>query len=390
MTPNVAVLPPLPPLQIGHLTIPVPIIQGGMGVRVSAHRLAAAVADEGGVGIIATVALSLASRHYQKAKDYFRANIQALADELIWAREKSPGGIIGTNCMVAIRDFEAMVRTSVEYGAQMIISGAGLPLRLPEFAASHPETALIPIISSLRAAQLLAKRWYKSYKRLPDALVFEDPNTAGGHLGSSRQQLFSSETSSRNVVPQLAEWARKDYQDEIPIISAGGIWDRSDIDQALSWGAKGVQMSSRFICTHECDAELSFKEVFIRAKEGDVVIVDSPAGLPGRALRTPFTQKLLRGEQVSDKCIATCLAECSCREQKDAFCIAHALHRAQQGDLEEGLVFTGTNAVRHTQICHVREIFAELTGQPSLSTREYPSPDPQQPVGPKGEVPDAA
>lgn len=364
----IAPLPALPPLRIGEYVIPVPIIQGGMGVRVSAHNLAAAVAEEGGVGVIATVALSLASQHYRKAKDYFRANVQALIDELTWAREKSPQGIIGTNCMVAIRDFEAMVRTSVENGAQVIISGAGLPLRLPEFADANRKTALVPIISSLRAAQLIAKRWLKLYKRLPDALVFEDPNTAGGHLGvANKGQLFTEEHSSAFVVPQLAEWSRKEYNDEIPIITAGGIWDRGDIDRAMAQGAKGVQMASRFICTHECDADLAFKESFIQAKEGDVVIVDSPAGLPGRALRTRFTNKLLRGEEVNSKCFATCLSECSCREEKEAFCIAYALHKAQQGDMEEGLVFTGTNAVRHTRITSVREIFEELTGQPSLA-----------------------
>ncbi|MBF0142885.1 MAG: nitronate monooxygenase [Magnetococcales bacterium] len=365
MTADAISLSPLPPLRIGDYTIPVPIIQGGMGIRVSAHRLAAAVGNEGGAGVIATVALSLASQYYQKGKDYFRANIKALADELAWARELSPTGIIGTNCMVAIRDFEDMVRTSVEHGAQLIISGAGLPLRLPEFAASRPQTALVPIISSLRAAKLLTKRWSKLYKRIPDAMVFEDPNTAGGHLGLNRSELFSPEYSTERVVPQLVEWSRKEYGDEIPIITAGGIWDRQDIDHALDLGAKGVQMASRFICTFECDAAESFKETFIKAGEGDVVIVDSPAGLPGRALLSPFTSKLFRGSEVYSKCFATCLEACRCREEKETFCIAEALHRAQQGDLEEGLIFTGTNAVRHKRMMHVWEIFQELTGRKS-------------------------
>ena len=361
MTISAADLPALPPLQIGEYTIPIPIIQGGMGVRVSAHRLASAVANEGGVGIIATVALSLASKYYKKGKDYYQANIKALIDELQLCQELSPKGIIGTNCMVAIRDFEAMVRTSVEHGAHIIISGAGLPLRLPEFAASHPQTALVPIVSSLRAARLLAKRWYKLYKRLPDAILFEDPNTAGGHLGIRRDQINSNEFNSDTVVPQLAEWSRKQYNDEIPIITAGGIWDRNDIDHALSLGAKGVQMASRFLCTHECDAKDNYKQAFINASASDVVIVDSPAGLPGRALNTPFTKTLFSGGDVADRCFATCLESCSCREEKEAFCIAEALHRAQQGDMQNGLVFTGTNGVRHTRMSHVHEIFKELT-----------------------------
>nr|CRH07738.1 Putative 2-nitropropane dioxygenase [Candidatus Magnetococcus massalia] len=335
-----------------------------MGVRVSAHKLAAAVANAGGGGIIATVALSLASKHYTKGKDYYKANIKALADELAWAREKSADGIIGTNCMVAIRDYEAMVRTSVEHGAQMIISGAGLPLRLPEYAADFPQCALVPIVSSLRAAKLLAKRWHKTYKRLPDAFVFEDPNTAGGHLGVGREELYGEEHGADHVVPQLAEWSEKQYGGEIPIISAGGIWDRKDIDHMFSLGAKGVQMASRFICTHECDAAPSFKQSFIDAKEGDVVIIDSPAGLPGRALKTQFTEDLFRGEEVATKCIATCLEHCRCRDEKETFCIAEALHVAQQGDMQKGLVFTGTNATRHKKIVHVSELFEELNGVP--------------------------
>ncbi|MBF0623726.1 MAG: nitronate monooxygenase [Magnetococcales bacterium] len=364
---NTATVPtPLPPLAFGDHVLPIPIIQGGMGIRVSAHKLASAVANAGGAGVIATVALSLASRYYQKGKDYYKANIKALIDELKWAREISPKGIIGTNCMVAIRDFEAMVRTSVENGAQFIISGAGLPLRLPEFAAANPHTALIPIVSSLRAAKLIAKRWHNLYKRLPDAFVFEDPNTAGGHLGvSSRNHLFLEEYSQDRVVPELAEWSLKSYSDEIPIITAGGIWDREDIDHALDLGAKGVQMATRFICTHECDAAQSYKDAFLNAKDGDVVIVDSPAGLPGRALASPFTHTLFRGGEVEAKCFAACLSECRCRDEELTFCIAKALHNAQQGNLKEGLVFTGTNATRHSRMMHVQEIFDELNGPPA-------------------------
>lgn len=359
---------PLPQLKIGDYTMEVPIIQGGMGIRISANGLAAAVANEGGAGIIATVALSLASRYYQKGKDYFRANIKALIEELTLTREKSPKGIIGTNCMVAIKDYEAMVRTSVENGAQIIISGAGLPLRLPEFAQANPRAALIPIVSSLRAAKLLTKRWMKLYKRIPDAFVFEDPNVAGGHLGVNRKQLFDEQHGSDRVVPELAEWSRKECADEIPIITAGGVWDRKDIDHALSLGAKGVQMASRFLCTYECDAHPNFKQAFIDAKEGDVVIIDSPAGLPGRAINTNFTRTLFRGGPVADHCFATCLEYCLCREEKEAFCVAAALHSAQQGDMTKGLVFTGTNAIRHTKMMHISEIFNELRlGLPACS-----------------------
>ncbi|MGN7612006.1 NAD(P)H-dependent flavin oxidoreductase [Magnetococcales bacterium HHB-1] len=363
MTDRSTALPPLPPLTIGEHTLSVPIIQGGMGVRVSANNLAAAVGNEGGMGVIATVALSLASKYYKKAKDYYQANRMALADELIMAREKSPKGIIGTNCMVAIRDFEDMVRTSVEHGAQVIISGAGLPLRLPEFAAANPKTALVPIVSSVRAAMLIAKRWWRLYKRLPDAVVFEDPNTAGGHLGAGRDELFSEKFGMEQVLPALAEWSQKSYNGEIPIITAGGIWDRKDIDHAFDLGANGVQMASRFICTHECDAHDNFKQAFLKPNKGNVVIVDSPAGLPGRALHTQFTKKLFQGEDVFAKCFASCLHACRCRDEEETFCIAQALHEAQQGNLENGLVFTGSNANRHDRIVHVRDIFNEILGR---------------------------
>ncbi len=366
----------LPSLQIGEWTLPVPIIQGGMGVRVSAHKLASAVANEGGAGIVASVALSLASDYYKKATDYFRANKLALADELRWAREQSPLGIIGTNCMVAVRDFEAMVRTSVENGAQMIISGAGLPLRLPELASANPKTALVPIVSSLRAAQLIARRWWQHYKRLPDAIIFEDPNKAGGHLGVKRDELGGEQHGAEEVVPQLAAWARETYGDEIPIIAAGGIWDRFDIDRMFELGARGVQMATRFICTEECDADEQFKKAFLEATEEDTVIVDSPAGLPGRALSTELTQRLARGEEVYDHCDVVCLRRCGCRDGKSSsFCIAHALHAAQQGDMREGLVFTGSNALRAKTIVKVRDIFRELTGRVADWADELPLPD---------------
>ncbi len=357
-----AIASALPPLSIGQWTLPVPIIQGGMGVRVSAHRLASAVACEGGLGIIASVALSLASRHYKKAADYLKANKLALADELAWARERSPFGVIGVNCMVAVRDYEALVRTAVEHGAQVIISGAGLPLRLPEYARARPSTALVPIVSSVRAAKLLARRWWHSCKRIPEAIVFEEPSTAGGHLGARREDLDRPEYRAENVLPELVEWSRENYGGEIPIILAGGVWDRADIDRALKLGAKGVQMASRFICTHECDADIRFKEAFLDAEPGSAFIVDSPAGLPGRALKTSFTDKLDAGEEMETTCTVSCLKKCRCRDEKETFCIAKALHQAQRGNLKDGLVFTDSKAPRHKKIVHVREIFDELCG----------------------------
>lgn len=353
----------LPPLTIGRWTLPVPVIQGGMGVRVSAHGLASAVAQEGGAGIIASVALGLGSRHFHTSGDFYKANRLALVDELRWARALSPEGILGVNCMVAVRDFATLVRTAVRHGAQLVICGAGLPLGLPDLTKERPEAALIPIVSSLRAAKIIARRWWSHAKRLPDAIVFEDPNKAGGHLGARREEIGDAKYSAERVVPELAAWSRESYAGEIPIVLAGGVWDRADIDRALDLGASGVQMASRFICTEECDADDAYKQAFIDAKEGETEIVDSPAGLPGRALSSAFMKRLHSGGAFARECAVSCLERCGCRDEGGRFCIAEALHHARLGRLARGLVFSGTNGPRHRAIVKVRDVFDELLGR---------------------------
>ncbi|MDH4228273.1 MAG: nitronate monooxygenase family protein [Nitrospirota bacterium] len=358
----------LRPLRIGKRVARLPIVQGGMGIRVSASRLAAAVAREGGVGVIASVALGLASRYYHKKSDYFAANKLALRDEIEAARSQAPDGIIGVNCMVAITDHEAMVRTSAENGADLIISGAGLPLQLPAFTEGYPDCALVPIVSTAKAAQVLCRRWEGTHKRLPDAFVVEDPNTAGGHLGARRDQLGDPAFNLDKVIPEIVEYLESEGYD-IPVLGAGGIWDRGDIDHLMERGAAGVQMATRFVCTHECDADDVFKLQFLKRKPSDVAIVDSPAGLPGRAIGTEFVKRVQDGGKVAMQCFANCLRKCLCRDEKETFCIAYALDKAQRGDLHDGLFFTGSNLARSERIVSVRELLEELCGvlQPSTT-----------------------
>ncbi|MHB1295762.1 MAG: NAD(P)H-dependent flavin oxidoreductase [Anaerolineae bacterium] len=353
----------LPRLRIGRIEARYPIIQGGMGVGVSVGRLSAAVSEAGGIGIIATVALGPSSRHFTGPASYRSSNMLALRDALDLARTASPVGNIGTNCMVAITDYENMVRTSLEGGARLIISGAGLPLALPEYAADYPDVALVPIVSSAKAAGLIVRRWQKTHGRLPDAFVVETPNEAGGHLGASYEQVGLPEYALETVVPQLKELLQGQFGLDIPVIAAGGIWDRADIDRMLALGADGVQMSTRFVCTAECDAPEVFKQVYLDARPEDVTLIKSPVGLPGRGVRTPLVDALEAGVLQGDgRCWVNCLTKCSYRDEGTGFCIAQALTSAKAGDREHGLFFSGSNVHRCQRMTTVREIFAELTG----------------------------
>ena len=350
----------LPPLRIGKHTATYPIIQGGMGIRISGANLASAVANAGGIGIISAVCLGLNSPYYKKGS-LFQANRLALIDEIAKARQLSPQGIIGINVMVAVRDYETLVRTAVESGIDLIISGAGLPLHLPEYTADYPDVALVPIISSTRAAKVICRKWERQYNRLPDAFVVEDPHKAGGHLGAKYAELSSNKLEAAGVIPELVKYLQNEFKQDIPVIAAGGIWDRADIERMLALGAKGVQIGTRFITTDECDADIRYKEFHLHASPEDVEIVPSPVGMPGRALLNQFVEKVLQNSPDLDKkCLANCLQVCRCRDTKETYCIVRALDRAARGNVEEGLIFAGTNAGRSDKIVPVQELMAEL------------------------------
>lgn len=346
-------------LTIGRYSVPFPVIQGGMGVRISGHRLAGHVALSGGIGIIAAAGLGLGSESYN-GKNYFAADRQGLLDELRQAFEISPEGVVGVNCMVAVTNYDDVVRTACEGGAQLIISGAGLPLNLPGLTIDFPEVALVPIVSSVKAAELIARKWHKSYSRLPDAVVVEDPDTAGGHLGEKAEVIGSGQYDQYATVRGVKSYFKEKWKIEIPVIAAGGIWDRQDLQHALAQGADGVQMGTRFVVTEECDADDAFKQAYLNCSKEDIGLIMSPAGLPGRAIKKNVEQVRQRDLDLNIRCPSGCLKKCAYKEGQERFCIVHALDRAQRGDMETGLIFCGSNAWKADRITTVTEVFEEL------------------------------
>ena len=350
------------PFKIGKYEVRYPLIQGGMGVRVSAGSLAGHVARCGGVGIVAAAGIALNSTFYN-GKNYLQAEQDAIKAELRKAYAIAPDGIIGVNVMVALSDFENLVKAAIEGGAKVIICGAGLPLSLPELTAHAPDVALVPIVSSVRAAQLIAKKWDKGYGRLPDAVLVEDPDTAGGHLGEKMENIGNGTYDHYATVRAVKEFFRKEYGRDIPVIAAGGVWDRADLEYALAHGADAVQMASRFVPTVECDAADSFKKAYLDCRKEDIGLIMSPAGLPGRAILKNQTKIVEYDRLRKTRCASGCLKKCSYKENGERFCIVFSLDRAQKGDTESGLVFCGTNAWKADRITTVQEIFDELFGE---------------------------
>lgn len=350
------------PLTIGKHTVRYPLIQGGMGVRISGGSLAGHVAKAGGVGLVAAAGIALNSDHYT-GTNYFQAELQAFQTELKKARAIAPDGIIGVNVMVALSDYEALVKAAVDAGAQVVVCGAGLPLSLPELTAHAPDVALVPIASSLRAAQLIARTWEKRYHRLPDAVVVEDPDTAGGHLGEKLENIGTGDYDQYGTIRAIKQFFRDEYHTEVPVIAAGGIWDRADLEHALAEGADGVQMASRFVCTEECDADMAFKQAYLKCKKEDIGLLMSPAGLPGRAILTNTPNIRQYDLDQHTVCRMGCLKKCTYKESGERFCIVTALDRAQRGDVSTGLVFCGTNAWKADKITTVQAIFDELFGE---------------------------
>jgi len=344
-------------LSIGGLTARVPIVQGGMGIGVSLSGLASAVANQGGIGTIAAACIGLREADFYS--NYIKANIRALRKEIRIAREKTKG-IIGVNIMVAMSNFADMVKTSVEEGADIIFSGAGLPLNLPEFLNGSAKTKLVPIVSSGRAAKLIAKMWTEKYNYLPDAVVVEGP-LAGGHLGFKAEELpnpaYALKNLVVNVIEELKHFEEK-FQKPIPVIAAGGIYTGEDIYNIMRLGAAGVQMATRFVTTDECDAAPEFKNAYVNAQEEDIVIIKSPVGMPGRAINNNFVREVQAGEKKPYKCPYHCIKTCD--YQNSPYCISLALINAQKGLLTNGLVFAGENVYRTKEIIPVEQLMNSL------------------------------
>lgn len=346
-------------LTIGRHTVPFPVIQGGMGVRVSAGNLAGHVARCGGIGIVASAGIGVGSRFYDGG-NYFAAEPLALQEEIRKAYAIAPDGVIGVNCMVATTDSDTLIKAACEAGAKVIICGAGLPMALPGLTADYPDVALIPIVSSVKAAELIARKWTKNFERLPDAVIVEDPETAGGHLGAKLEEIGDGSYDQMATVRGVKQMLREKFDCHSPVITAGGIWDRADLLEALDAGADGVQMGTRFVTTVECDADDAFKQAYINCKKEDIGLIMSPAGLPGRALVKNVPAIRERELRLDTVCPLACLKKCTYRENKDRFCIINALDRAQRGDVQTGLIFCGTNAWRADHIETVQEVFDDL------------------------------
>ena len=344
-------------LNIGNLSISVPIVQGGMGVGISLSGLASAVANEGGVGVISSAGLGLLYRNL--SKDYIQASIMGLKEELRKAREKTKG-VIGVNVMVAMSNFADMVKTAIAEKADIIFSGAGLPLNLPSFLQKDSVTKLVPIVSSARAARVIAEKWHNLYNYLPDAFVVEGPK-AGGHLGFKDEQINDEHFSLEHILPEVIDEVKDietHYGKSIPVIVAGGIYTGEDIKRFMDMGAAGVQMGTRFVTTEECDASDIFKQTYIEAKQEDIQIIKSPVGMPGRAIFSKFIQKVKEGQKQPKTCMCKCIKTCDI--SKSPYCIIAALYNAFKGNMDNGYAFAGANAFRATKIVSVKETFRSL------------------------------
>jgi len=345
---------PMPPLHLGDLEIKTPIVQGGMGVGISLSGLASAVANEGGVGVIAANAIGMIEPDYYQ--NGLQANCRALRSEIAKARART-SGVIGVNVMVALNDFPHLMRVVVEEKADVVFMGAGLPIRnIPVAELRRAGVKVVPIVSSRRAADLIFKYWDKSYGDVPDGLVVEGP-LAGGHLGFAPEKLTDPACQLEAVVPQVVEavapYAEK-YGRSIPVIAGGGVYTGQDIHKLLSLGAAGVQMATRFVATDECDADRRFKEAYVNCRAEDIVIIKSPVGMPGRAIGNRFLANAAAGIRNVKRCAWKCLESCDIAHAD--YCISVALDNARQGKLDGGFAFCGANAYRVEKIVPVHEL----------------------------------
>lgn len=353
--------------KIGNLEIPIPIVQGGMGVGISLSGLASAVANEGGVGVISSAGLGLLYK--KESKDFFEASIIGLKEEIKKAKEivkdkvKEKSGLIGVNVMVAMTNFADMVKTAIESKADVIFSGAGLPMDLPSYLKDGDTTKLVPIVSSSRAANIICDKWYDNYNYVPDAIVLEGPK-AGGHLGYKLNQIDDSNFSLEHLLVDLVERMKR-VEDKvgkkISIIAAGGIYTGEDIKRFLQLGASAVQMGTRFVTTQECDASIKFKESYVNARQEDIEIINSPVGMPGRAVISNFLNRVKMGLEMPKKCPFHCIKTCD--YTKSPYCIISALYSAFKGNFNKGYAFAGSNAFLANKITTVKQTIDDLLNE---------------------------
>lgn len=351
--------------QMGDLKIPMPVIQGGMGIGISLAGLAAAVANEGGVGVISAAGIGMLKMDFQKHD--MHSDVEALIEEIRRARSMTRG-ILGVNIMVALSNFGDMVKCSVEEKVQIIFSGAGLPLNLPGFLKKDSVTKLVPIVSSARAAGMIAKWWREKYQYAPDAFVVEGP-MAGGHLGFKKEQIDDPDFRLEKLIADVLQEVRGIEQasgKSIPVIAAGGIYTGGDIRRILGLGAACAQMATRFVATEECDADISFKEAYVNCKKEDIGIIESPVGLPGRAIINRFLEKVKSGEKKPTVCPYHCITTCT--RDSSPYCICAALASACKGRFGSGFAFVGANGYLVDKIVTVKKLFESLAEEYEVKT----------------------
>jgi nitronate monooxygenase len=348
-------------LIIGDLVAKVPIIQGGMAVAISLSGLASAVANEGGIGVIATAGIDHREADLQKNGN--EVHNRAFRYEIRKAKELSKG-IIGVNIMVALSNYTEFVNVAIKEKVDIIFSGAGLPLGLPGFLPEgERRTKLVPIVSSGKAANLIARRWIDKYNYVPDAIVLEGPR-AGGHLGFKKENIFDPKYELENLLPEVLEQVKPledKYNKAIPVIPGGGIYTGEDIYKFIKLGASGVQIATRFVGTYECDASDEFKQAYLNATKDDAVIIDSPLGMPGRAIRSQFLDEVNAGQKKPFCCPYHCIIPCKVKEAP--YCIARALCNAKEGNLIDGFAFAGENVYRVNEIVHVKDLINSLVSE---------------------------
>lgn len=350
----------LPELKIGQLTIKIPIVLGAMGVGVTRSGLAAAVTSAGGLGVISGVNLGFNESDFYTNR--LEANLRALRHEIKTAKAKSNNGLIGVNFMVAMNNYKEHVTEAVKEGIDFIISGAGLPTELPAFVKGST-TKIIPIVSSVKAAQVISKMWDRNHQTAADAIVIEGIK-AGGHLGFSREELDEKDFDPRAIIEGVREAIKPyeiKYDKHIPIIFAGGVFDGNDIAEMLSYGAEGVQMATRFVATEECDAHINFKQAYVNSVENQAQIIISPVGMPGRALDNPFIQRIAEGDRPRIERCVNCLR--TCNPATTPYCISQALVASVKGDVDNGLIFAGENVHRVTEITTVEKLMQTLVSE---------------------------
>lgn len=348
-------------IKVGNKQSKYPIIQGGMGVGVSLHKLAGAVSKEGGIGIISTADIGYQEEDF--STNPMKANLRAIGKEIKMAREiAGEDKILGVNIMVALNNYKEMVKECVKSKIDLIISGAGIPKELPEYVKGS-NTKIAPIVSSLRCCKLIVKHWIQKYNYVPDMIVIEGPE-AGGHLGFKREELEEHKKPQlENITKEVVDYIKeieKETHKEIPVIAAGGIWDNKDIQRFLNIGATGVQMATRFVTTYECDASKEFKKTYMNAKKEDIKIINSPVGMPGRAIYNQFIEQTEKEKCKVEKCYQ-CIKTCNIVDTP--YCITKALINAVKGNMEKALVFCGSNVGKAKEIVSVHQLMQELTSE---------------------------